>query len=476
MGPAAFPMRKFFAGIVPVLWLAVGLAAAERLKNQPGPEDLEYFNKNRGAELIHWEDPLYPAEPGATWVQQAVRVAFEVDTEGRVMDARVLGGVDKYGTAAVAAVSRWKFKPAVVDGQVALVSKEVRVTFTPKGTPKRTQRDEFKIPYQVENPQFTPPGEPANGDARYPAALLPRRLSGEVELLMSVNREGRMDGVKVLRATHPDFISAALETVAAWELPPAHQGKELHPGQKGVVLAFFPTDEEGRPRRDEWLERNGISLRDEPESGTTAKFDRNPVATAMVDPVYPRDLLRAGTRGAARVDFSINLEGQVVGVRVAEATAPEFGEALAAAIAAWRFEPLQRDGRLSGADLSITWRFKAPAPGSAEQRLLDNLGTEQAAISAQQLDRPLFLLFTRMPVYPAGLLEAREAGEAQIEVIIDRDGRVRSPYIRKATHPDFGWAAVTAVSQWLFETPRKGGEPVDVRVVVPVQFKPDATN
>lgn len=465
-------MKILCAGVLPVLWLALAAPAAERFKTQSGPQDLDYFKNNRNVQLVHWEHPQYPPEPGATWVQQVVRVAFDVDAEGGVRDVRALNANDKYGEAAVAAVSRWKFQPALVDGKPALVSKEVRVVFTPKGTPKKTARDEYASPFMIENPPVTPPGEPPNTDARYPPSLLFRRLSGEVELLMSVNQEGRMDGVKILRATHPDFLSAALETVAAWEMTPAHQGKELQRGEKGVVLKFMPVDEEGRPRRDEWLERNGIGFRDEPVEGTTARFDHIPVATAMVDPVYPRDLLRAGTRGAARVDFSVDLAGRVVVMRVAEATAPEFGESLAAAIAAWQFEPLERDGRVDGAQLSITWRFKEPAPDSAEKRLLDNLGTDRAPVGAQQLDRPLFPLYRVMPVYPLALREAREAGDAQIEMIIDRDGRVRSPHVRKASHPEFGWAAATAVSQWLFETPRKGGEPVDVRVLIPIEFKP----
>jgi TonB family protein len=464
-------MKNPCVGILFLLSLALAAPAAERLKVQPGAENLEYFRKNRAARLTYWEHPQYPPEPAAEWVQQSVRIAFEVDVDGRVLDARVMGGADKFRDAAVMAVSHWKFEPELVDGRPTLVSKEVRVVFTPKGTPKKSPRDESMNPYSVENPEIAPPGDPANDEARYPAALLPRRLSGEVELIMSVDREGRVDGVKILRATYPEFLSSALETLAGWQLRPAHRGKVPEPGQKQAVLTFFPVDEEGQPRRTEWLERNGIALREGP-AGVTAWFDRPPTATAMVDPVYPRELLQSGTAGTARVNFSVDLAGRVVGVRVDEATAPEFGEALAAAIAAWQFEPLQRNGESSGADLTITWRFKAPDPGSAEQRLLGNLGTERAAVRAQELDRPLFPLFTRLPVYPAGRLESREGGEAQVEVVIDREGRVRLPRIRKASQPEFGWAAATAVTQWLFETPRKGGEPVDVRVIIPMQFKP----
>jgi TonB family protein len=65
-------------------------------------------------------------------------------------------------------------------------------------------------------------------------------------------------------------------------------------------------------------------------------------------------------------------------------------------------------------------------------------------------------------------------GEAEVEFVIDRHGRVRLPRVVRATEEAFGWAAATAVSQWVFEAPTKGGEPAEVVVRVPVGFKPTA--
>ncbi len=464
-------MKNHCFGLALVLLFALPGTAAERLKIKPGPEDLAYLEKNRGASLLAWAHPIYPPEPGADWRERSVRVAFEVDTEGRVVDARVLSGSEQFQAVAVAAVSRWKFRPEIVDGQPAVASKAVRLVFTPAGTPKKTARDDMWPPYQIEQVEVSPPGDPANTDALYPRFLVNRRLAGEVELLLGINTDGRVEGVKVVRATHPDFLSGALETVAGWEMRPARQGRVPVEGQKLAVLSFYPVDENAQVVRVDWLERNGILLRDLPGTKPEEYFDRIPEAVAMVDPVYPHNLAQAGTRGGARVNFSVNHLGQVVDVTVGEATAPEFGQAVAAAIAAWKFEPLQRKGEVCGADFSITWQFTEPLPDSAEQRLMNNLGTEQQAISARQLDRPLFPLFTRQPIYPAARLDAGEAGRAEIEMIVDRDGRVRLPHILAASQPEFGWAAATAVSQWLFEPPRKGGQPVAVRVIIPVQFQ-----
>jgi TonB family protein len=462
-------MRKKSAGLILVLVFAVAALAAERLKVKPGAEAPDYFEKNRSARLVYWEHPVYPAEPGADWVQRAVRVGFELDPAGGLVDVRVLGGAEEYRAAAVGAVSRWKFEPEIEDGQPVLVSKEVRLVFTPRGTPKRTSRDEFMPPYTIETPPETPAGEPVNPEALYPAALLPRRLSGEVEMILGIDREGRVEGVEILGAPHVEFLSAALRTVETWKLRPARKGKVPTAGQKRAVLSFHPVDEEGRLLRFEWLERNGIFLREPAGIKSTDHFDHTPEALAMADPVYPHALLLAGTAGGARVNFNVTPEGQVTNVRIDEATAPEFGESLAAAIAAWQFRPLSKEGKECWADFTMTWRFGAPAADSVERRLLDGRDTRKA-VNPRQLDRPLAVLFVRQAVYPAALREAGEAGEAQIEVVVDREGRVRLPQIRSATKPEFGWAAATAVSQWLFETPRKEGEPVEVRVVIPVQF------
>lgn len=457
--------------LIPVLLLALPGTAAERLKTKPEVETLEHFKNNRPAGLREWQHPNYPPEPGADWAQAVVRVALAVDSEGHVTDTRALSGPERFHAAALAAVARWKFRPALVDGQPAPDDKEVRIIFEPTGTPKRTPQEDFMPPYRVEDVAMTEPGDPANPDPIYPKFLAPRQLAGEVELVLGISPAGRVDGVQVIRATHPDFLSAALETVAGWEVTPARQGRRSFEARKRSTLQFFVVDETGERNDAGWLERNGIHFRDEPATKVAGYFDQRPEAVVMVDPVYPHELALAGTRGAARVDFSVGHRGQVFDATVVEATHPEFGEAVAAAITAWHFMPLRRNGEICGADFSITWRFKEPRADSTEQRLLANQGTENQPVSARLLDRPLHPLHIRPPLYPAARLDALEAGAAEIEVTIDREGRVRLPRIRSATHPGFGWAAATAVSQWLFETPRKDGQPVDVRVVVPVKFK-----
>jgi TonB family protein len=94
--------------------------------------------------------------------------------------------------------------------------------------------------------------------------------------------------------------------------------------------------------------------------------------------------------------------------------------------------------------------------------------------AAKGLDAKLRPIWRAMPIYPAALKEEKIAGRAEVEFVIDRTGRARVPKILSATRDEMGWAAATAISQWLFEPPTRGGEPVDVRVRIPLDFNPGA--
>ena len=76
------------------------------------------------------------------------------------------------------------------------------------------------------------------------------------------------------------------------------------------------------------------------------------------------------------------------------------------------------------------------------------------------------------PELPEPLRKSQKGATAEIEFIIDHDGRVRLPRIVKTSDKAFGWAAATAVSRWFFTPSSDKGEPVYVRVRVPLAYEP----
>ena len=192
----------------------------------------------------------------------------------------------------------------------------------------------------------------------------------------------------------------------------------------------------------------------------------------LIEPVYPREHLLAGEEGTATVAFTVDPKGRTAEVTLVSASAPEYGAALLAAVQAWGFKPAVSEGELVSMQLQVIYAF-ATRPGGAVARLVDKLRPGGEGIGGPAgLDQKLKPLWRGFPVYPAALREEQVRGAAEIEFIIDRDGRVRLPRVKSATREEFGWAAATAISQWVFERPMRKGEPVDVTVTIPVSFTP----
>jgi len=95
-------------------------------------------------------------------------------------------------------------------------------------------------------------------------------------------------------------------------------------------------------------------------------------------------------------------------------------------------------------------------------------------VNASELDsRPKVLNFVK-PVYPVLALRANRKGVVRLRFMITKSGNVTN--VRVLSEPaglGFGDAAVAAVKQWKFETPRLNGRPVNAWVVQAVRFQPE---
>ncbi len=92
-------------------------------------------------------------------------------------------------------------------------------------------------------------------------------------------------------------------------------------------------------------------------------------------------------------------------------------------------------------------------------------------VSAANLDRVPELLLSKDPVPPLSHRKATENGSASVEIIISRRGTVELAKVVGATSPEYGYAAIQAMSEWQFEPPRQKGKVVDAKIVAPLIFK-----
>jgi TonB family protein len=301
---------------------------------------------------------------------------------------------------------------------------------------------------------------------------LGRHLPGLVFVDFSVDAEGRLQGLNIRAATHTDFIRPALVAADKWSFQPAKQGDLAVPASMKGTLEFAVD-----VARNDVLAANGVSLaKEQADNPEIEPLDQRPEIVVAVDPVYPYDLVLAGTEGEAVADFVIQADGRVDSVTVREATQPEFGRALAAALECWLFRPAYKDGSKVPVPATMRRKFNlAETDGTrpAVARLVDRLrNNDTEGMGAKGLDARLNPRYQQPPGYPAKLLGEKPTGEAEIAFIIDREGRCRLVRIVSATHELFGWAAATAVERWVFDPPKRGGQPVDVHVTIPFKFEP----
>jgi len=296
--------------------------------------------------------------------------------------------------------------------------------------------------------------------------------TGRVRLAYVVDEQGRIGQVEVLQGAHPAFTDAALDALLATPYRPAMKD--------GTPVAM-------RVQRDYQfkLQHTGVgtvlSLRGPARNGS-ARAELAPALQQAVWPVYPAALLRGGVTGSARVRARIGAQGEVNEVELLAASHPDFGRAAVAMMQAWRFDPPGAAGRRDALEYEQRFSAARPAdsgvPASATQ-LLERLalgGTAATGVAgvagAGDLDAPLRPLLQVQPSVPPSLRQARVAGSATVEFYVDAQGRVLLPELASASHEEFGWAALTAVNQWRFEPPRRGGQPVVARGRV--QLKVDA--
>lgn len=195
----------------------------------------------------------------------------------------------------------------------------------------------------------------------------------------------------------------------------------------------------------------------------------------MVEPGYPPSMTLQGiTSGDVELVFGVDASGQLDDYLITSYSKPEFAREVAVALKQWRFEPMRVDGAPVWSRAQLSFSFEArgvvitrtvmDSVSMLVGNMLDSLDRVHVLSRQSELDRPLVVVSTVAPLYPAQLAESGQSGVVTAEFYVDETGRVRLPVIESDAHPWFCDAAVRALLQWKFAPPMKNGRPTVVRV------------
>jgi TonB family protein len=382
-------------------------------------------------------------------------VRLEIDALGGVTRIAPLApGTERYYWPTIEkAVATWRFAPARKGGlPLAAV---LDMTVLPQAyhyfhTASRTDR----LPEVVST--VLP---------EYPPLMRNLRVRAEVTVQMVVDVRGGVVNPVVLRSMNPGFNENAVLAVKRWKFKPGlHNGRPA-PMSMALPLVF----------RLDGAYDTGTSAYstggDTAEAGPASSHP--PRVLNVVDPVHPYELLREGIAGSATARMVVDKGGHVVHVDVLEASDSRFGDALAAALEDFLFDPARHEGQPAPARVTYGHEFKLrDAEDGPNGDALDAEKTRPRSIhDPRELDHALQPISRPAPIYPIDLRDTTSQGSATVEFLVNEKGEVCLPRVVAASAPQFGWSAVQAASAWLFEPPLVGGSAAIVRVRVPFKFR-----
>jgi TonB family protein len=336
----------------------------------------------------------------------------------------------------------------------------------------------------VYNKSKTPPPPPASEPpkivrqtpAKYPAALARLGIDGKVTLAVQVDAEGRSSQPRVVGQSNPGFVLAALEALESCTFQAATKEGEAVAGELEVDFLFGIERDAGDDRGTELWTVNPPD-KWEPSVPENFRFEEAPYLLNTVFAAYPRTQLSAGAKAQVDMGLVVDPSGRILRMTVLNADAPDWAVLAARAMyGSWRLNPARRQGQPCYAGVRTSVTFEPDGSGSvpvspATRTLLAELAQPKPAVfTLEELDAIPQPYLKAQPPVAAWVPEAQSHGRVLVEFFISPRGEVLLPGVLAAPNAELGAFAIQTVQGWVFGAPRKGGQPVTVRVTVPLNY------
>ena len=158
-----------------------------------------------------------------------------------------------------------------------------------------------------------------------------------------------------------------------------------------------------------------------------------------------------------------------------------FARSTVRAVKKWEFAPRIVNGEAYASRVFVKATYDLAGGGGGvidasiiDEAMFKNKTINKALIIANDivdLDFEPKVNKSKSPVYPKEMWEAEASGQVLVDFFIDTQGNVRAPGIKSSSNDYFAIAALTAIKNWRFQTPIKGGKRVTARAYQPFFFE-----
>ncbi len=397
-------------------------------------------------------------------MEDTVSMVAVVGTDGRVIRVEEVKAASPQ-TAKIASehVRAWVFGPAASRGAPVSYRLAVNVAIRPGQDDDSSADHGAAIGRGVELQTAEPIYETI---PEYPAGLKAAPVQGFAKVNLLVGAEGRPEDPVVEYASRPEFSAPAAAAVLDWKFQPTRRGGAAV-ATRTTVSVVFPQESAA------W---DASERTHQAQLAYARSYDTAPQNKTSSIVVYPFDALMEGRQLVVTLAVLVSTEGHVVQVSPGPGSDTAFVGAARASLATWTFFPAEKAGLPVYGLVAMQFSFDPHRENfefdETSHALIQALRENTAAIlslrAVDQMPKPRKQVAPKLPADHAGAME----GEVLIEFIVDANGRPQLPRVVRATDPDLGWTAATAVAQWRFEPAVKDGKPVACRVRVPVKFTP----
>jgi TonB family protein len=187
--------------------------------------------------------------------------------------------------------------------------------------------------YKLADGGLTPPVAKSTPSPEYPQPQGKAKFRGTVGLDVIIEKDGKIQDVKLVHQVDPLLDERAIEGVKQWEFTPCKKNGEPVRCSVYMEIDFHLYDEKTtRSDHAEPVYKSG-------QDGVTA-----PVREYTPDPDYTKEARDKKIQGIVGMDVVIEKNGRVEIVNVVQPLEPSLDASAVKTLRTWRLKPCQKDG------------------------------------------------------------------------------------------------------------------------------------